>query len=283
MFVVLCLALLSYVLSFTVQRCPIHLCQSYAVVSPLTTALLAKKGRLQKSLSDMNESSNNAVVRSAAGRGASRREKSEVRNSMSAAERKAEKSLVDKIMTLVGESKRDLTLIQAAVDELQRLNSAQSLRTIINGRNAADYQLSFAWDDSAVSFIGTGLHKVPLARLDYFFLTLSQGNVFMREVIRIIGPFPTVLNTLRGKASVEKGGSSGGEAIKFVIDSVVDGTGKELVGEDPRIVDLPIIYASDQVIVGDVGEGKLLIFTREEDVDSILYEKNVGDEKKNKI
>jgi hypothetical protein len=97
-------------------------------------------------------------------------------------------------------------MIKSAVDELRMLNSAQSLRTIVGGQNLADYQLSFAWDDSAVSYVGTGLHKVPLARLDYFFLTLGKGRLLMREVIRIIGPFPTVLNTLMGKASMEKGG-----------------------------------------------------------------------------
>ena len=104
------------------------------------------------------------------------------------------------------QKKRDLEMIKSAVDELRKLNSAQSLRSIVGSQNLAEYQLSFAWDDSAVSFVGTGLHKVPLARLDYFFMTLGKGRLLMREVIRIIGPFPTVLNTLVGKASVEKGG-----------------------------------------------------------------------------
>jgi hypothetical protein len=90
-----------------------------------------------------------------------------------------------------------------------------------------------------------------------------------------------------GKVSVEKGaGSAEGEQLHFVIDSVVDGTGKELVGEEPRVVEIPVVYASDQVIVGEAGKaggGELLIFTREEDIESILYDKNVGDDRKNKI
>jgi hypothetical protein len=154
---------------------------------PSKTRLGARKGRLSKELADIQASGSESqkTKRVAAPSGSSRREKSENRKSMSSAERKVEAGLVEKIMGLVGEKKRDLPSIQSAVDELRQLNSAQSLRTIVNG-NTKDYQLSFAWDDAAVSYVGTGLHKVPLARLDYFFLTLGKGSLLMREVRRAV-------------------------------------------------------------------------------------------------
>ena len=157
------------------------------------------------------------------------------------------------------------------------------MRVLSGGKKSLDYGLAFAWDDDAVSYVGTGLHKVPLARLDYMFLTLGQAKVLVREVIRIIGPFPNVLNTLMGDARVESS-----EEIVFTIDSVVDGTGKELVGEEPRVVKPKVLYASEAAMIFDTAEGageepRYLIFVAEEDVDGLLYEKNLGEDRKNRV
>lgn len=50
------------------------------------------------------------------------------------------------------------------------------------------------------------------------------------------------------------------------------------------------MYASEQIIVFDTGEEKggeegqrVLIFVKEDDIDGQLYERNLGEDKKNKI
>ena len=88
-----------------------------------------------------------------------------------------------------------------------------------------------------------------------------------------------VLNTLIGKVDVTEDGN-----FRFVIESVVDGAGKELIGEEPRIVNVPVIYATEAAIVLEAGEpNKMLIFTKSDNVEEILSENRVSqNEKKEK-
>mmetsp|Transcript_26292 Transcript_26292/g.54760 ORF Transcript_26292/g.54760 Transcript_26292/m.54760 type:complete len:280 (-) Transcript_26292:56-895(-) len=235
-----------------------------------TTTLLARKGKLGKALSGLDAPSSPSVPL---------RAKQKERDAL----RSKEKALVDSILALVSPTtNRDLPAITAKIGELRSLQ-VDSLRVLAGGKKSLDYGLVFAWDDDAVSYVGTGLHKVPLARLDYMFLTLGKARVLVREVIRIIGPFPNVLNTLSGEARVESS-----DVITFTIDSVVDGTGKELVGEEPRVVTPKVLYASEAAIIFDTADGKesapkYLIFVREEDVEGLLYEKNLGEDRKNRV
>jgi len=82
------------------------------------------------------------------------------------------------------------------------------------------------------------------------------------EVIRIIGPFPNVRNTLRGEITdISKYRSSnrnsgykyeGGGVVSIAYDSLVDGVGKEvLAGTDANIrkVNVMVLYADESALV----------------------------------
>jgi hypothetical protein len=67
--------------------------------------------------------------------------------------------------------------------------------------------------EDAISHIGTGLHKVPLARLQEVFLSAlgtttakkSNKNTHeLSEVILLLGPFPNVKRTLQLTIQIQK-------------------------------------------------------------------------------
>lgn len=161
-------------------------------------------------------------------------------------------------------------------------------------RQRLDYRLAWAGSDAAVCAVGTGLHKVPLARLQEVFLTLPGRNrVQYTEVIRILGPFPNVKNTLQGSGSVatattaaNKNKNTNGRSAadwKIVWDSMIDGTGKELLAgkaENTQTVQLNVHYSDEQVIVATTLPGchdvfqdqgqHVLLFVRDDAMDEKL-------------
>jgi hypothetical protein len=132
---------------------------------------------------------------------------------------------------------------------------ADNLRQLAVGSASRDYRLAWVGSDDAVTYLGTGLHKVPLARLQEVFLTMQgRGRVQVQEVIRILGPFPTVKNVLQGSCKVDKL-SDDASAWSLTWDSMVDGTGKELLAgkkENVRTVDLQVYYCDSSVLVAVV-------------------------------
>jgi hypothetical protein len=161
--------------------------------------------------------------------------------------------------------------------------------------NNYNYNYNLAWvgSDDAICHLGTGLHKVPLARLQDIFMTLSSNNgsgdglnipsgllmggknlknsgmITVMEVIRILGPFPNVRNTLQGRismsvvnnnnkafgsASVTSNTSTSdkGDRVTITYESMMDGLGKEIkAGNDNNVrnVDLNILFADENAIV----------------------------------
>lgn len=119
------------------------------------------------------------------------------------------------------------------------------------------------------------------------------------EVIRILGPFPNVRNTLLGRVmSFRKNGGEGDGSTSVLIkyDSIVDGIGKELnagTDDDRREFDLNILYADEQAIIAVVPseddnstvggisgcgvDGKnVLLFLREDSLEDKLEELRVA-------
>ena len=143
----------------------------------------------------------------------------------------------------------------------------------------ASYRLAWAGSDEAICHIGTSLHKVPLARLQEIYLTLGGiGRKWeLIEVIRILGPFPNVRNTLRGdvtkltklgdttytgmkrnesssisSSSSSSGGSREGVRMEIAYNSMIDGTGKEILasGESRvKYVNLDVWFANEKALV----------------------------------
>ena len=152
---------------------------------------------------------------------------------------------------------------------MQRLKQTTS-----NSDDEISYRLLWVGSDDTISAFGTGLHKVPLARLQEVFISVSLPNTKSKglknksnndnnrfcltttEVIRILGPFPNIKNTLQGSCSVS--GAPNGIAERWDIswNSMIDGTGKELIGssnDDVRHVPtLNMLYGDEHIIVASI-------------------------------
>ena len=124
-------------------------------------------------------------------------------------------------------------------------------------------------------------------------MTIGKSRLEMYEVIRILGPFPNVKNTLKGDISTTKSKSKSSAVdlqsiLRITYDSMIDGTGKEiLAGKEDNIrnVELKTLFASEDIIICqipstvDVENGNtyedgfgsngsnLLVFALEEDLD----------------
>ncbi|KAL3805554.1 hypothetical protein HJC23_005798 [Cyclotella cryptica] len=193
---------------------------------------------------------------------------------------------------------------------LPNLKSILSKRPSSKDEKQPSYRLAWAGSDASICHIGTSLHKVPLARLQEIYLCLGYNRWELLEVIRILGPFPNVRNTLRGEVKVQKlkkgtgfasggngvGGSldsAGREAIRMTIayNSMIDGTGKEILAgkqDNVKYVMLDVWFANEKAIVctivpteeveGEVmsdpltsGNGeKVLLFVAEENLEEEL-------------
>jgi len=181
--------------------------------------------------------------------------------------------------------KRDLVELQRIIEEDLRPLAVNNLKTTIRKSTLTDYKLCFAGSDDAVCAMGSGLHKVPLANLDEIYLTIGNSRVFVREVIRIIGPFPNVLNSLIGDATTSKG------VLTTTYTSIVDGTGKELVNapNEERKVSYEIAFASEEYLVlyhacdSKRSINNLLILERVIDLEAELTANRVGSKKTNLI
>merc|ERR1712232_525162 len=101
-----------------------------------------------------------------------------------------------------------LDVVKALME--QQTSSASYLKSLISGKTPANYRLAWVGGDDAICHIGTGLQKVPLARLQEIFLRFQgRSDLEIYEVISVLGPFPNVRNTLIGKCQVMKKSSPG--------------------------------------------------------------------------
>lgn len=188
------------------------------------------------------------------------------------------------------EENGNLDKIITAVRGLMSLESG-NLKTILSSKQRSDYRLAWVGSDDAICHFGTGLHKVPLARLQEIFMScMGKNRLEVSEVISILGPFPNVRSILQGSTKVVKGPV---ESLNIVMDSMVDGTGKEiLAGTDDNIrrVNLEIYFCDERAIVAVVppedsgarndpledNGSNVLVFIREEELDNKLDQLRVS-------
>jgi len=169
--------------------------------------------------------------------------------------------VIERLQTLVQQgNKRDMDKILDAIQQLIQASStpgAASLRFVVNGPTRRDYRTAWAGSEDAICYIGTGLQKVPLARLQEVFLTLGRKSVETIEVLRILGPFPNIRNTLTGRTKIVDANDGAtatrsSNTIRIVYDRMVDGLGKEIsAGKsvNERTIDLDVLHASELAIV----------------------------------
>ncbi|KAK1741291.1 hypothetical protein QTG54_007769 [Skeletonema marinoi] len=231
------------------------------------------------------------------------------RAALSAAQSQQIDALLDQIDDLLQTNNLDRVELVSYISSLAQVGSSSSnndqvllptLKSIVSTKPRKDeqlpsFRLAWAGSDPAICHVGTSLHKVPLARLQEVFLSLGYNRWELFEVIRILGPFPTVRNTLRGDVKLTKLPSSttklNREGVRMQISytSMVDGTGKEILAgkaDNIKYVDLDIWFANEKVIVATVppieedggyeqdplkGDGSnVLLFVQEENLDEQL-------------
>jgi len=229
---------------------------------------------------------------------------------LSVAQTKQIDELLEQITEMLSTTNCNVSELVSTIASLADLGSSFSkdqvllptLKSIVTTRPASkeekqpSYRLAWVGSDDAVCHVGTSLHKVPLARLQEIYLLLGYNRWELLEVIRILGPFPNVRNTLKGDLKVKKLNSGvEREGVRMEIDyrSMIDGIGKEiLAGEEDNVknVNLDVWFANEKAIVCTVpnsssgdgeeesegqdplgGDGsKILFFVAEENVDEEL-------------
>jgi hypothetical protein len=178
--------------------------------------------------------------------------------------------LVKKLEALLQQPKRDIAQL---LNVVQQLTLQQSENNTSNKNNAflwfegpkvRNYRMLWAGSDAAICHVGTGLHKVPLARLQEMFITVGRKRIETIEVIRILGPFPNIRNSLSGQVKVTTDARSSQttitgqntlkKSIRIVYDRMVDGLGKEIATapNKERSFILDILHVSDSAIVCSV-------------------------------
>ena len=218
-----------------------------------------------------------------------RRQKQQVRKEQEEQRSSRIDAAIDKLEDMLEAKTKSIDDILSAVRELLQIPSG-NLRPLVAGAKRQDYRLAWVGSDDAVCHVGTGLHMVPLARLQEVFLScLGRNRIELLEVIRVLGPFPNVKNVLQGNSKVD---SAGGdlEEWKITMDSMVDGTGKEILAgteDNIRRVGLHVYFSDERAIVAVVppteGDGSrrradpleengkhVLVFVREQSLDDKL-------------
>jgi len=168
------------------------------------------------------------------------------------------------VVDLCNEENRDFDAIDAAIANLAGLPAYPDIAV----RASGDWRLTWAKSDEGVGFMGTGLHRVPLANLEDVFLSLERdGTCAVTEVIRVLGPFPNVKNLLSGRSSIKP------SSLRLKYTKVIDGTGAELTSTQARTVNLRLVALSRRLLVvaaSSVDGDDWLVFEREDDIEDAL-------------
>ena len=182
--------------------------------------------------------------------------------------------LVKKLEALLQQPKRDIAQLLNVVHQLTlqqseiNINNKNNAYLWFEGPKVRNYRMLWAGSDAAICHVGTGLHKVPLARLQEMFITVGRKRIETIEVIRILGPFPNIRNSLSGQvkvmtdarssqstaATTTTGRNTNRKSIRIVYDRMVDGLGKEIATapNKERSFILDILHVSDSAIVCSV-------------------------------
>lgn len=222
--------------------------------------------------SSSSSSSSSSKKSSVVGKNSSRRERTNIRQVSIDAKVLQIKQQLDDITDLISSKNLPVEDLVSKIKALTQLPSPVTLKALLN-QKAKDYTLAWVGSDEAICHIGTGLHKVPLARLQDIFITIGrdgggESKTFrLMEVIRILGPFPNVRNTLEGKVTkinsqeydngdddvaLKNSGALRKDTIQICYDSIMDGLGKQINAgtvDNLRFVDLEVLFADEQALV----------------------------------
>jgi hypothetical protein len=91
-------------------------------------------------------------------------------------------SISAELLKLCAASKRDVAAIAAAAQQLRSLGLEGAKSSALN----QCWQCIYVSNDEALCSVGTGLHKLPLTRMEDMFITLSKGQIETVEVLRVV-------------------------------------------------------------------------------------------------
>jgi hypothetical protein len=262
-------------------------------VSPDLASFMLGKQQPAQSSSSSSSSTNDAVVKGSSGSAPatntieskdslSRRARSAERMGLDEEKAKEVKSIVKELQEAIAKGKDVGTAVDRTLQERLPTN-VNKLKQLVKSTSPLDYRLAWIASDAAVCAVGSALHKtIALARLQEVYITLHRNRLQLFEVVRILGPFPNVKNTLSGAAKFvarpqrpQPAGSENQMTITW--QSLVDGTGKERYeGGETKLVTLDIMYGDEQLIVArlvnpDIPRGEdRVVFIRDDDMDKTL-------------
>ena len=101
-----------------------------------------------------------------------------------------------------------------------------------------DWKLVFVDSAEAIHQVGSGLGKLPGSSIEDLFASIdAKGTVTIQEVVRVVGPFPNVMNELSGtweykdKSAGFTGDSVSEPRLECVYTEMVDGRNKRTTAE----------------------------------------------------
>lgn len=178
--------------------------------------------------------------------------------------------LAAELLDLCQAPKRDVPAIDAKVATLKSLSQATShqQKALIK-----DWRLVFVSNDAMLGTLGTNLHKLPLTRMEDLFVSFKKNKAQGRtietiEVLRVLGPFPNLRNTLYGTYEAQSPNSL---TIKY--SSFVDGTGKEITSgtaATDQAVSIKVVFVGSELLIFEAKPQQLMVFAQETDLTDAL-------------
>jgi len=111
-----------------------------------------------------------------------------------------------------------------------------------------DWKMKFAADHAAVDPFTAGAAKGPFAVLEDVYCRMLSGDKFQfTEVVRKIGPFGNVAQSLHGRYSQSKGGDALSLKLQYMIDE--RGRGVSSPREVPARMEWGLTYCSPELLI----------------------------------
>ena len=186
--------------------------------------------------------------------------------------RKQVDAILDELFDEIESKKRDLTKMNTLLDKIGEFKP-EAIAPTLKG----DWKLVFVDSAEAIHQVGSGLGKLPGSSIEDLFATFDvKGTVKIQEVVRVVGPFPTVRNELSGtweykdKSAGFTGDSITEPVLECTYTEMVDGRNKKTTletGFKQKSVQLDVQYADPDVLIAFIQNDGLqplrLVFEKE--------------------
>lgn len=191
----------------------------------------------------------------------SRKEKSKMKKAAKAEDQAAKRerrkqvnAVLDELFDQIEAEKRDLARTNELLDKISEFKP-EAVAPALKG----DWKLVFVDSAEAIYQVGSGLGKLPGSSIEDLFASFDvKGEVRIQEVVRVVGPFPTVRNLLSGtweyqdKSAGFTGDSVSEPRLACAYTEMVDGRNMRTTtstGFKEKNVELDVRYVDADVLV----------------------------------